>query len=222
MSVTALPGTATSTSQIQAAQKKESTSVINSDFDTFLKMLTTQLKNQDPLDPIDNSEYAVQLATFSGVEQQVKTNDLLEGLGGQLGISNLSQLAGWVGKEARAVMPVWFEGKAITFNATPDSRADKAELVVRDSTGKIVARDNVPLDASSYEWRGTNAEGGVLETGKYTLSLESSENGSVIATTEVETYGQVTEARNAGGKTVLVFTGGIEVNSDKITALRDG
>ena len=41
---------------------------ISSDFNTFLKMLTTQLKNQDPLNPMDNSEYAAQLATFSGVE----------------------------------------------------------------------------------------------------------------------------------------------------------
>ena len=64
--------------------------LISSDFNTFLKMLTTQLKNQDPLNPMDNSEYAVQLATFSGVEQQVKTNTLLESLGAQLFDSKIS------------------------------------------------------------------------------------------------------------------------------------
>ena len=84
--------------------------LISSDFNTFLKMLTTQLKNQDPLNPMDNSEYAVQLATFSGVEQQVKTNTLLESLGTQLGLSGLSTYAGWVGKDARADMPVWYSG----------------------------------------------------------------------------------------------------------------
>ena len=52
-------------------------SVISSDFKTFLNMLTVQMKNQDPLDPIKSEDYAVQLATFSGVEQQVKTNDLI-------------------------------------------------------------------------------------------------------------------------------------------------
>ena len=51
--------------------------VISSDFETFLKMLTVQMENQDPLNPTDSSEYAMQLATFSGVEQQVLTNDLL-------------------------------------------------------------------------------------------------------------------------------------------------
>ena len=59
-------------------------SVISSDFETFLKMLTTQLQNQDPLDPVKSEDFAVQLATFSGVEQQVLTNDLLESLGAQM------------------------------------------------------------------------------------------------------------------------------------------
>lgn len=74
---------------------------INSDFETFLIMLTTQMQNQDPLNPIDSSDFAVQLATFSSVEQQVKTNDLLTSLGQQFELMGLSQLAGWVGMEAR-------------------------------------------------------------------------------------------------------------------------
>ena len=57
-----------------------SAKAISSDFETFLKMLTVQMQNQDPLNPVDSSDYAVQLATFSGVEQQAQTNDLLKGL----------------------------------------------------------------------------------------------------------------------------------------------
>lgn len=55
------------------------------DFETFLKMLTTQIRNQDPLNPMEGSDFAVQLATFSGVEQQVQTNDLLQKMTDQLG-----------------------------------------------------------------------------------------------------------------------------------------
>ena len=51
---------------------------ISSDFETFLKMLTVQMKNQDPLNPVESTDYATQLATFSGVEQAVLTNDLLK------------------------------------------------------------------------------------------------------------------------------------------------
>ena len=52
-----------------------SNSALSSDFETFLKMLTVQMENQDPLNPVDSADFAVQLATFSSVEQQVLTND---------------------------------------------------------------------------------------------------------------------------------------------------
>lgn len=77
--------------------------VLNSDFETFLKMLTVQMQNQDPLNPMDSSEYAMQLATFSGLEQQVLTNELLNSLiylGSQTGVSGL---ADWIGLEGGQV-----------------------------------------------------------------------------------------------------------------------
>jgi flagellar basal-body rod modification protein FlgD len=195
--------------------------LISSDFNTFLTMLTTQLKNQDPLNPMDNSEYAVQLATFSGVEQQVKTNTLLESLGAQLGLSGLTTYAGWVGKDARADMPVWYSGKPVTLAAEPDPKADKAELVVTDATGAVVARQQVPLDARTVTWTGLDPQGVAMPTGRYTFALESFTQGARIATTPAEAYVRVIEVRG-GATPTLVFEGGIEVEVTKITALRDG
>ena len=213
---TALPGTPLATPQKTAPSK----SVINSDFDTFLKMLTTQLQNQDPMDPIDNSEYAVQLATFSGVEQQVRTNDLLQGLGGQLGVMGMSELAGWVGEQARADMPVWFEGAPVSLSAKPDSLADRAELVVTDASGSIVARAPVALGTTTFTWAGTGTDGLALPQGRYTLALESYAANARIATTPVESYARIVEARGGSGTTTLLFPGGIEVPAEKVTALR--
>jgi|688.fasta_scaffold418906_2 flagellar basal-body rod modification protein FlgD len=195
--------------------------LISSDFNTFLTMLTTQLKNQDPLNPMDNSEYAVQLATFSGVEQQVKTNTLLESLGAQLGLSGLTTYAGWVGKDARADMPVWYSGKPVTLAAEPDPKADKAELVVTDATGAVVARQQVPLDARTVTWTGLDPQGVARPTGSYTFALESFTQGAWIATTPAEAYVRVIEVRG-GATPTLVFEGGIEVEVTKITALRGG
>jgi flagellar basal-body rod modification protein FlgD len=195
--------------------------LISSDFNTFLTMLTTQLKNQDPLNPMDNSEYAVQLATFSGVEQQVKTNTLLESLGAQLGLSGLTTYAGWVGKDARADMPVWYSGKPVTLAAEPDPKADKAELVVTDATGAVVARQQVPLDARTVTWTGLDPQGVAMPTGRYTFALESFTQGARIATTPAEAYVRVIEVRG-GATPTLVFEGGIEVEVTKITALRGG
>jgi flagellar basal-body rod modification protein FlgD len=195
--------------------------LISSDFNTFLKMLTTQLKNQDPLNPMDNSEYAVQLATFSGVEQQVKTNTLLESLGAQLGLSGLSTYAGWVGKEARADMPVWYSGKPVTLAAQADPKADSAELVVTDAAGGVVARQPVPLDADSVAWTGLDPSGVPMPAGRYSFALESFAQGVRIATTPAEAYARIIEARG-GATPTLVFEGGIEVEAKTVTALRGG
>jgi flagellar basal-body rod modification protein FlgD len=95
--------------------------VISSDFETFLKMLTAQAQYQDPLDPIDSSQYASQLAQFSAVEQQVLSNDLLTALVGQMGTTNMAQLAGWVGIDARSTAPVSFDGSPVTLQAQPNA-----------------------------------------------------------------------------------------------------
>ena len=75
---------------------------INSDFEMFLQMLTAQMKYQDPLNPVDSTDYATQLATFSGVEQAVLTNDLLKSLSSEMNAGGLADMAAWVGKDARA------------------------------------------------------------------------------------------------------------------------
>jgi len=68
-----------------AATPKKATGIA-SDFETFLKMLTAQARYQDPLEPIDSTEYSAQLAQFSMVEQQVQGNDLLTAMQAQLGL----------------------------------------------------------------------------------------------------------------------------------------
>ncbi len=105
-----------------------------SDYTTFLKMLTTQMQNQDPLNPIESTDFAIQLATFSGVEQQVQTNQLLSGLAAQFSLLGMAQLSGWVGQEARTTADVWFDGRAIAL--TPDA-APAADNLVLNVTGCI-------------------------------------------------------------------------------------
>ena len=109
--------------------------LVSSDFDTFLKMMTTQVQNQDPLDPVDSADYAVQLATFSSVEQQVKTNDLLVSLAAQMGGVGLTQAAQWVGMEARVAAPAVFDGSPITLAPNPVANADQTRLIVKDASG---------------------------------------------------------------------------------------
>uniref|UniRef100_UPI00356B0202 flagellar hook capping FlgD N-terminal domain-containing protein n=1 Tax=Actibacterium sp. TaxID=1872125 RepID=UPI00356B0202 len=154
--------------------------VISTDFDTFLTMLTTQMKNQDPLNPMDSGDLAMQLATFSGVEQQVLTNDLLSSLGAQMGTTAMADLAGWVGMEARVLAPAQYEGQPVTVLPKPDTLADKAELVVFDKTGAEVQRITIAVSDDPYQWSGYGPTGVPLPDGQYSFAVDSYAEGSFL------------------------------------------
>mgnify|MGYP003148389791 FL=1 len=147
------------TSSAVATADNGSGAKISSDFETFLKMLTVQMQNQDPLNPVDSSDYATQLATFSGVEQQVQTNDLLRSLAGQMGTGGLAQLAGWVGMQARAPVPAYFDGAPVSVVPNVQRGADAAQLVVFNESGAEVQRLDIGLDNQPVVWAGVRADG---------------------------------------------------------------
>ncbi len=197
------------------------TGVISSDFETFLKMLTVQMQNQDPLNPIKSEDYAVQLATFSGVEQQVRTNDLLEALAAQMGVSGMAQLAGWVGMEARAAIPGHFDGAPITLTPNPEPTADRADLVVRNLDGFEVQRIPISLSKDPITWTGLDGNGAELPHGTYSFEVESFSNGALSRTDPAEVYSRIVEARADGGATILVMDGGAQVPASEVTAIRE-
>lgn len=203
-----------------ASASSSKSAFASSDFQVFLKMLTTQMQNQDPLNPIDSADYAVQLATFSGVEQSVRTNQLLEAMQSEFGLLGMAQLASWVGQEARSSAPVFMDGTPVTLSPNPAAAADRAVLVVRDAQGSVVAREDIPVSTSPYNWLGTAATGDRLPRGTYSLTLESYYRGDQLTTTPVESYAQIMEARGGTGGTKLLLRGGVEVLANEITALR--
>lgn len=188
-----------------------------SDFETFLVMLTTQLKHQDPLNPMEATDFAVQLATFSGVEQQVRTNQLLEGMMSQ---TALAELAGLVGMTARAAVPAQFDGSAITLSVQFPPGTDAAQLVVRNALGGEVDRVALDLARSAHDWRGLGADGMPLPDGLYSFEIASYADGALFATAPAEVYAPVVEARRDGSSTTLVLAGGVEVDAGAVTALR--
>ena len=205
-----------------STRSAEAQAMITSDFETFLKMLTAQMENQDPLNPIESSDFAVQLATFSGVEQQVCSNQLLEGLAEQLGVMGLAQLSGWIGMEARAAGPAWFDGSPVTLSLAPASTAQEAVLVVRDAGGAVVGRTEMLPTTGEVDWVGVDANGDPLPPGLYSFELESYTNGDLMRSDPVEVYARISEARNENGQTVLVFEGGNKLPASAVSALRDG
>jgi flagellar basal-body rod modification protein FlgD len=220
--MTALTATALTASTPQTTSAISKTeSGISSDFETFLKMLTTQARYQDPLEPIDSSQYSAQLAQFSMVEQQVLSNDLLTALSTQLGGGGISQIASWIGMEARTIAPVQFDGSPITVLPTPAANADRAELVVYNAQGAEVQRHIIPVAEEKIQWAGVSPNGNPFPNGNYSFKVESFKTGEVIGDAAAATYSRITEARIENGSTHLVLAGGSKITTTDVTALRE-
>lgn len=204
-----------------APQGTSPTAKISSDFDTFLKMLTVQIQNQDPMNPMQSTEFAAQLATFSGVEQQVRTNQQLAELSQTLSVSTMAQLSGWIGMEARVDAPVAFDGTPVTLSPNPPALADSAFLVVLDANGNEVMRTPMQLGSDPILWHGLDAFGATLPPGRYQLRQEAFAQGESLGVQPVAHYALVSEARaNGQGGIALVLEGGVSVPAAGATALR--
>jgi flagellar basal-body rod modification protein FlgD len=210
----------TTAARTSTADATQSGGAISADFETFLKMLTTQMRNQDPLNPVDSSDFAVQLATFSTVEQQVRTNDLLTGLGAQMGALGLGQLSGWIGLEAEAKTPVAFDGAPVPLTATVDPLADAAQLVVTNAAGIIVQRQDIAPQTGRITWAGRDSAGLPLQSGVYDVSVQSLAGGEVIARHDAHVHSRIIEARQEGGETRLVLANGQTVAAGAVLGLR--
>ncbi|WP_193140364.1 flagellar hook capping FlgD N-terminal domain-containing protein [Meridianimarinicoccus sp. MJW13] len=195
------------------------TAIISSDFDTFLTMLTAQIQNQDPLNPMDSTDYAVQLATFSGVEQQVQTNELLRGLSGG-GLSGIENYAGWVGMSARTDAPVHFDGTPVEVHFDSPPGLKSAELVVSSATGQEIHRRSVLNQTPPYSWDGISPGGNALLNGHYRLHVAATNADGTPQTLPVTSFSTVQEVRNGlnGPEIVLDHGGAVAVGS--VAALR--
>jgi flagellar basal-body rod modification protein FlgD len=199
-----------------------SSSAVSSDFETFIKMLTTQAKYQDPLEPLDSSEYAAQLAQFSMVEQQVLSNDLLTAMTSQLGSSTMGQMAGWIGMEARTNGPVLFDTAPITVLPSPPVGAEKMELVVYDVNDREVGRNSLPVSSDPVLWAGVQSGGTPLPEGLYRFEVEAtSADGNPLPSSQADTYARIVEVQTQGLEAHVVFEGGAEAPASSISALRE-
>ncbi len=206
-----------------AANSPQAKAVLSSDFETFIQMLTTQAKYQDPLEPLDSSEYAAQLAQFSMVEQQVLSNDLLTSLATQIGSGNMGQMAGWIGMAGRTTAAVAFDSAPITVLPDPPVGAQEMALVVYGTLGREVDRGALPVSSNPVLWAGVQQNRQPVAPGLYRFEIEATgAAGVALPTTQAETYARIIEVQNIGTEAQVIFEGGAEAPASATTALREG
>jgi flagellar basal-body rod modification protein FlgD len=145
----------------------------------FLKMLTVQLQNQDPLNPMDNAAMTAQLAALNQVDGINKLNTSVNSLVAQMQSANFMNLASSVGKTAlSAGSKAYYSGNSISMGAKLDTSASSLKAVIRDSNGQIVNQFDFGATASGvtdFIWDGANDAGQEVAQGMYTLELTATD-----------------------------------------------
>lgn len=171
--------------------------MLASNFQTFLSLLTTQLRNQDPLSPVDSNEFTAQLTQMAGVEQQLLTNDLLTGLLKAQQGDGLTGAAPYIGKDATAVWSATrFEDGEASWSYELAADATDATLQVLDASGKVVWSGPAPDKTNGlhdFKWDGKTTGGGQVDDGGvYTLKVVAKDGAGKDVGSQVLIRGRVT------------------------------
>ena len=193
---------------------------IANNFDQFLTLLMTQLKNQSPLDPLDTNQFTAQLVQFAGVEQQLKTNETLSSL--------LSLNAA-----GTATSAVGFIGSTVTADgATTRLENDKAEwqvnvprggvgtITIKDSKGSVVQTLTKTLVAGdqTYQWDGTTSTAQKAPAGEYTITIDAKDTAGAIMTATTKISG-VVDGVDFTGSIPTLKIGAISVPIDQVKSV---
>ena len=193
-------------SPVSSPTQTASTATLTADFNTFLQLLTTQLQNQDPLDPMDTGEFTQQLVSFSQVEQAIQQTSRLDAILARMSSQDLSAAANYIGREVSAFQP--------TATLGPDgaqwfydlgANAEVAKVSVLNRNGVVVRQIDGPTTAGRHEigWDGTDAAGNRLPDGLYSLKVQAFTASGQAVAADVGTFGTVTGVEQLAGDIIL-------------------
>lgn len=205
-SVSSSNGSTTSTSTSAA------TSSLMSNYDTFLKILMTQIQTQNPLDPMDTQSFTQQLVQYSSVEQQLQTNSKLDDLLTTMTTSSALQLVNYLGKDVTAYSDTTkFSDGACTWNLDASAAADDATVTVTNSSGAVVytTTTNLKEGDNTFSWDGSTKDGTNWSSSSdsYVISVNGTDaDGKAISVT-TQTSGRVDNVDTSSTQPYLSIDG---------------
>lgn len=193
----------TVTGTVNNANKTQSQSIkLAEDFTQFLTLLTTQLQNQDPLSPMDSTEFTNQLVQFSQVEQSINTNQKLDDLL-SLQLGSISSVAlGYVGMDISYVSGEMYHetGTESKVNFVLSETATLSKINIYNEKGEIVRTMDAPKTTGAHTvvWDGKDNNGNVVETGTYGIKIDAlnKENKSIAVSPVVSGNVRGIESQN--------------------------
>jgi flagellar basal-body rod modification protein FlgD len=209
---------ATAAAAAQAAAPKS-----GADFNMFLKLLTTQMQNQDPLDPMKTSEYTQQLVQYSQVEQATQQTGVLRDILSRLSASDMAQASSFIGREAQFDTNVsGLTDRPAQWSYSLPREATSITATVKNSAGVTVASKVLePGTEGRFTWNGELADGGTAPHGSYTLTLNALDSNGATVPPVIRSVGVVDSVTAASGN-VMLGVNGAELASTTLISVTAG
>jgi flagellar basal-body rod modification protein FlgD len=214
----------TTSAPLQTPVAATAKSPFSADFNMFLKLLTTQMQNQDPLSPMDSTQYTQQLAQYSQVEQTVQQTGTLKEILARLSTQDMSQAANFIGKEAVFSSAVSGLGASpATWTYATDRAITTGTATISDASGATVLTR--PLDPAgttgNFSWDGTLADGTKAANGAYTLSIKGVDAAGIPAAVAISSTGTVSDVSARNG-VLSLGVNGVSMSIDTLVRLAAG
>tara|TARA_R110000868_G_scaffold262401_1_gene520905 strand:- start:66181 stop:66963 length:783 start_codon:yes stop_codon:yes gene_type:complete len=194
-------------------------------FETFLKLLVTELENQDPLEPMDNKEMTAQLAEFSSLEQNITQNEYLAKIAGQSDYSQQAVALSYVGKDALIPGDVTATNGEmdVSINYKVPSLVSDVSIEVMDSTGAVVRTLEGGLKVGRNEtiWDSKNDAGDAVPAGFYSFKVSGIAPDGEEVTVEEYSYGHVSAMEGDGDSVQFTASDGRTFSLDDILLVRE-
>ncbi|MGH1422086.1 MAG: flagellar hook assembly protein FlgD [Hyphomonas sp.] len=216
------PSTAGSTSASGAAASTTAAQT-GEEFNSFIKLLTAQIRNQDPLAPLDSTQFVEQLATFSTLEQQVGSNTRLDSIAGIMNDLHTVIANDWLGQSV-TVESSWvpYSGDPITYEFDRSEDVDRAVLTIRDSDGNPSWSEGLNLNDQTFSWDGRTSNGGqVTPDTLHQFSIDLFDGDTYIGSVAPQIHTTVTEFATEDGKVVLGTALNVQTELDSVRKVDD-
>ncbi len=206
------------------SQSAASKAKLDDDLNKFLNLLVTQLKNQDPLDPMDATEFTSQLVQFASVEQQIFQNTNLEKLLQLQETNQVSNLVDLIGNivetEGRQVPLV--NSKA-EFTYTMPAGANKATITITNSNGLTVFTGDADTTAgkNTFSWNGKSTSGVQQDDGAYNVLVSGTDFQGNLLEISHTVFGRVTGVGIDNGVLALNLGDEITYGQDKVLSVKE-
>jgi flagellar basal-body rod modification protein FlgD len=202
--------TGTGSTSSRSTTSGVATNSLLANYDIFLKMLTTQLRVQNPLEPMNAEKFTDQLVQYSAVEQQIKTNQNLESLLATMVSNTALSLVNYLGKTVEAAADTtMFSGGKAAWKVTTGAAAENAVVTIRNSDGAVVATREVDLSKGeqTYEWDGRTDTGQTVTDGAYSITIDAKDDKGAQISISTRVSGRVDAIDTSSAEPYLKING---------------